>query len=87
MFPEFLRKILQRRNCWSRNFLYWAHLHGEKLIPSVPPFDLDTTTPRGVAVSAYGDIHWLYLKQRAQICCIVSFGFKKEDLFSSPHPG
>ncbi|KAK9951471.1 hypothetical protein M0R45_006912 [Rubus argutus] len=52
-------------------------------IPSVPPCQLNTTR----CVSAYGDMHWLFIKVSEKICQIVSFDFKKEEFYSAPHPG
>nr|WRO64606.1 MYB transcription factor protein [Rosa persica] len=53
-----------------------------KRISLVPPCNLSTKK-----ISAYGDLHWLINRTTTggQIC-IVSFDFKKEEFYLTPHP-
>ncbi|XP_068341600.1 putative F-box protein At1g46984 [Pyrus communis] len=56
-------------------------------IPSVPPYLLSTSTS---LLSANGDMHWLIhlvdeFSSKTE-SCIISFDFKKEEFYCTPHP-
>ncbi|KAM5560805.1 F-box protein [Rosa sericea] len=60
-------------------------------IPSVPPGNLDYDLSFVKNVCAHGDMHWLitgnFIREGSEgTCHIISFDFKKEEFYWTPHP-
>ncbi|XP_062005596.1 F-box protein At4g22390-like [Rosa rugosa] len=60
-------------------------------IPSVPPGNLDYDLSFVKNVCALGDMHWLitgnFIREGSEgTCHIISFDFKKEEFYWTPHP-